>query len=559
MKFCPECGAKLVSQKFCQECGTNITKYLNGSSDSSANTDNIVNFDFSNLEQEARVQLDEQERLEKLAADFEIENGVLVKYKGKGGKVVIPKEVTIIGTNAFMNNEKITEVVIEDGVVEIGYAAFCDTKNLKKISLPKSLRNLAGMAFVRSAIERIVIPKGIKELSNGVFAGCAMLKQVDLPDGLEIIGDEAFSSTQKLLALFIPKSVKTISENAFVYSIITDLYFEAGTQPSITKVHHSNFEEICAKMHYTCDRDSVIIPDYDQEAKKYGTDLTNYNKSEFYDKFGKIHVKPGVEIVRVPYGVRSFDNYQADEIDKISTIMLPPTTTRLEAKFNLYGNSRLDTVYAEGVTFIGDDAFYECKKLKSFYGKSMTVIESSAFAYCTSLVNFEFPQNLRKLGSYAFLEVPAFKKIKIPSTLEIIETSAFRDCPNLESVEIEHGVREIGKNAFGGCLKLKNVTIPPTVEKIASRAFSGCENLESLEIPEGVKKLGTAAFQNCKSLKTIKIPYSMETMDTSEMDVSYKSFHGCDSLKFVYLPRGRKEAYMPAFDYWKDDLAFIEY
>ncbi len=27
MKFCPECGAKLLSQKFCQECGANVSDY----------------------------------------------------------------------------------------------------------------------------------------------------------------------------------------------------------------------------------------------------------------------------------------------------------------------------------------------------------------------------------------------------------------------------------------------------------------------------------------------------------------------------------------------------
>ena len=28
LKYCPECGAKLFTQKFCQECGENLSKYL---------------------------------------------------------------------------------------------------------------------------------------------------------------------------------------------------------------------------------------------------------------------------------------------------------------------------------------------------------------------------------------------------------------------------------------------------------------------------------------------------------------------------------------------------
>ena len=38
---------------------------------------------------------------EHLSGDFEIKDGVLVKYKGEGGAVVIPAEVTTIGTAAF--------------------------------------------------------------------------------------------------------------------------------------------------------------------------------------------------------------------------------------------------------------------------------------------------------------------------------------------------------------------------------------------------------------------------------------------------------------------------
>ena len=35
------------------------------------------------------------------ASDFVIENGVLTKYKGFGGKVIIPEEVRKIGERAF--------------------------------------------------------------------------------------------------------------------------------------------------------------------------------------------------------------------------------------------------------------------------------------------------------------------------------------------------------------------------------------------------------------------------------------------------------------------------
>lgn len=48
--------------------------------------------------------------------DFEIENGVLVKYIGAGRDVVIPDGVTSIGDWAFSRYEGLTSVTIPDSV-----------------------------------------------------------------------------------------------------------------------------------------------------------------------------------------------------------------------------------------------------------------------------------------------------------------------------------------------------------------------------------------------------------------------------------------------------------
>ena len=56
--------------------------------------------------------------------DFRIENGVLEKYMGNGGDVVIPEGVKSIGSWAFYGCSSLTGVTIPEGVKSIGERAF---------------------------------------------------------------------------------------------------------------------------------------------------------------------------------------------------------------------------------------------------------------------------------------------------------------------------------------------------------------------------------------------------------------------------------------------------
>lgn len=96
------------------------------------------------------------------AADFQIQDGVLVKYNGSEANVTIPASVTTIGTEAFKGNKSVVSVTISDSVTEIGLSAFSGCENLESITLSKNLARIGENAFKNcTKLNNVTIPKSV--------------------------------------------------------------------------------------------------------------------------------------------------------------------------------------------------------------------------------------------------------------------------------------------------------------------------------------------------------------------------------------------------------------
>ena len=110
--------------------------------------------------------------------DFVIEHGVLTKYEGAGGGVVIPEGVTEIGRNAFYRCMSLKSVTIPEGVKKIGASAFEFCEYLESVS----------------------IPEGVTEIGEGAFNNCGSLKTISIPEGVAEIGEGAFEPDTVLVS-----------------------------------------------------------------------------------------------------------------------------------------------------------------------------------------------------------------------------------------------------------------------------------------------------------------------------------------------------------------------
>lgn len=79
----------------------------------------------------------------KRLGEFAAVNGVLLRYQGPGGQVILPKGITKIAPRAFIMCTTITGVVLPDGVASIGSQAFIFCDELTSVTIPSSATSIA--------------------------------------------------------------------------------------------------------------------------------------------------------------------------------------------------------------------------------------------------------------------------------------------------------------------------------------------------------------------------------------------------------------------------------
>ena len=70
-------------------------------------------------------------------------------------------------------------------------------------------------SYYDKTVEKVILPKTIREIGEYSFCRCEALKYIELNKGLEIIGDYAFNYCSALKEIIIPSSVKKIGCGCF--------------------------------------------------------------------------------------------------------------------------------------------------------------------------------------------------------------------------------------------------------------------------------------------------------------------------------------------------------
>ena len=224
-----------------------------------------------------------------------------------------------------------------------------------------------------------------------------------------------------------------------------------------------------------------------------------------------------------------------------------------------------EVIIEEGITVIGDYAFYDSAVKKVTLPSTVTEIGQYAFAY-SDVAEIALPSTLTEIGQYAFA-YSALKSVTVPESVSTMGeyafaysmlesatlqgsyfvTHMFDGCGQLSQVTIAEGATSIAAYMFQDCYSLTEISIPESVTNISTYSFAG-SGLKNFVVEERFEWVGDYAFAN-SALESVTIRQDMYGSSSygSKQESKYV-FSGCANLSEVTVAEGVTVIVASAFE-----------
>lgn len=328
---------------------------------------------------------------------------IAYKYKGKvpeNGVVEIKEGTKHIRKTAFgyaLYSDDIKQVILPEGLVEIGYMAFYGCENLESITLPESLEVLRGE----------------------VFLGCKNLKEINFPDKYIKLSIENFEDTAWLKNQ--PEGLIYAGKSMIGYSGKTTEKIDLDVKEGTFEINAFDFVEFDALgyINVPASCKHIDVPDTVFDGFRVHAD----NKYFSTDEMGNLYNKDKTKFIRYAPS------------NKNTEFTIPETVTEIESYAFLLSNNLEKIIINRNLAVIGYESFQTGGSIREF------VVEDGNSAFCAIDGNL-YSKDKKQFICYASGKTD--KSITVPDGVVKINDYGytFSDCLYLEEIILPESVEE---------------------------------------------------------------------------------------------------------------------
>ncbi len=311
----------------------------------------------------------------------------------------------------------------------------------------------------------------VKQIDSLGSATAYKILTLDIPEPVETIGAEAFKYCYALIAVRLPSSLTSIGMRAFRNSYNL---FEICNDSNISLTPGSSSNGGIAEYAEN------IYSSVSGESK-----LTSNGGYTFYDDAN--------------------GSFLAAYTGTDTEITLPATTPNgnaYDVAANVFcfsaGLTAIDMSAAE-ISELGGNTNGTLRSLTSVTLPATLKSVGQRFFANSKISEIDLPNELEKIGNYAFSGCSLLSSVNLPSSLTDIGIEAFKGTAVTE-IEIPSEITYLKNGLFENCTALESAALPEALKQIGDKVFKGAEKLTAVNMPSGVTDIGAEAFYRCEAL-----------------------------------------------------------